>query len=74
MWEGSEALRSDPLEEVDVRDVDDSLRNTGAQLMHAPPSQEVGRFLHESDLVAATTATAAPRRSLHTEGSARAER
>lgn len=42
MWQSGKTLRSDPFEKVDVRDIRDSMVNTGAQFQLASLLQGTG--------------------------------
>lgn len=75
VWESGEALRSDPLKEVDVRDINDTLRDASTEIVHALLSKEASRLLNKADLVAATTtACASSSGRPHSDGSAGATR
>lgn len=65
VWKGSESLRSDPFQEVDVGDVANALMNTSTQFCHASLSQGERVLLNEANLVA--TAVAGSLAHLHAE-------
>lgn len=53
-----ETLRSDPFEEVDIGHIAHGLINASAELGHTSPFERSGRFLHKTNLVAASSVRA----------------